>query len=311
MGDLMTRADKPNGGRAKIQVAWTDDEVIFLIDEKAREIERTKEDAVRGRQESIQNRWTAISQGLTDVDVHRHWKACKLKWENAIREFRVISDHQKKMHVPSYWELDPVGRKAFGLPPDYSRYVFDHVNENHQETMALYAWGQSAGESRTLPKPEDLIGVGGAISHPSLSPSPNPNPSPNPSSNPNPNFIPNPNPSPTPLSNPLLSPNPNRSLSTLTGLAGEVAKRRKISGTMELSMDDALKDIMAALSKTYAKSQDGIRERHELNWKTLLEESNARARELNETLLRAAQVQADGLRAVAQAFNEKQRAPAN
>eukprot|EP00271_Cylindrocystis_brebissonii_P016765 TRINITY_DN411_c2_g1_i1.p1 TRINITY_DN411_c2_g1~~TRINITY_DN411_c2_g1_i1.p1 ORF type:complete len:269 (+),score=58.16 TRINITY_DN411_c2_g1_i1:966-1772(+) len=244
------------------KVAWTDHEVVLLVQEKGKDLEKYRKGGVPGGVVKSQVRWMAIAKELEAKNVHKGWWLCRTKWENALRDYRSIREHESKVGMLSYWDMDAIGRKTYGLPPRFARIVFDIMDQCLMEEAAANAVALAAGQNPTSEGNGEGTGGGGKERD---------------------------------------APAPK----DYSEEDGMYSKRAKLGG--QEPMVCALKEMGTTLSGAYALCQESMAQQQSLNWKIVLEGSEARAKELNETLLRAAQIQAEGLRQVAHAFRERRR----
>eukprot|EP00271_Cylindrocystis_brebissonii_P020329 TRINITY_DN668_c0_g11_i1.p1 TRINITY_DN668_c0_g11~~TRINITY_DN668_c0_g11_i1.p1 ORF type:complete len:532 (+),score=114.55 TRINITY_DN668_c0_g11_i1:373-1968(+) len=231
---------------------WTHQEILLLIQEKRKNVERHRSDSTLGRNVGGEVKWAEVSKCLEGFNINKSLRMCKKKWESMVQHYRAISSYHEKGGTPTFWELDAVTRKARDLPTRFDLEVYNAMDEALKEIPPPTVPVQIVDTS--APAREDQMEevAEQAFKEKTL----------------------------------------------------RESQRKKFRQEQQDTMIAAFREMATTLCNTYASYEAQMSARQVQYWQTMREANEARAKEMNTTIMRAAEIYSEGLRELAEAFRD-------
>ncbi|KAL3687159.1 hypothetical protein R1sor_013468 [Riccia sorocarpa] len=156
-GDSRDKGEKDFNGKKKRAELWQDAEMDALVSAYRHIHMRLAVAGKKGKHlfKSANEKWKEVRNLLLPLGVDRQPKEIERKWSNLSTAFKQISDWNKKVGKPSYWELDEALKKektkAKELPATFRVQLYEAMAEflgDRTATRRSRGWTQYEGSDR-------------------------------------------------------------------------------------------------------------------------------------------------------------------
>jgi hypothetical protein len=110
---------------------WNVSEMLVLQSAKKEDVVRAGKGAPRDKHRTAQEKWQSIEDYCWAHFVQRSAQQCQDKWESMSAEFKKVKDCECGIlsGQRSYWQMSMDERKAFRVPPNFQKEVYQGLWE--------------------------------------------------------------------------------------------------------------------------------------------------------------------------------------
>ncbi|KAH9530432.1 hypothetical protein CY35_20G000500 [Sphagnum magellanicum] len=118
---------------------WNVSEMLVLQSAKKEDVVRAGKGAPRDKHRTAQEKWQSIEDYCWAHFVQRSAQQCQDKWESMSAEFKKVKDCECGIlsGQRSYWQMSMDERKAFRMPPNFQKEVYQGLQEWYDKNQAV------------------------------------------------------------------------------------------------------------------------------------------------------------------------------
>jgi hypothetical protein len=118
---------------------WNVSEMLVLQSAKKEDVVRAGKGAPRDKHRTAQEKWQSIEDYCWAHFVQRSAQQCQDKWESMSAEFKKVKDCECGIlsGQRSYWQMSMDERKAFRMPPNFQKEVYQGLQEWYDKNRAV------------------------------------------------------------------------------------------------------------------------------------------------------------------------------